>query len=134
MKHMVQKAGLLAARHGWDLSKPFKDLPKEAKDALLNGSDEVIPMIFSDRNGDWEYNGHYPGLLPWLEKRFAETESDSYREELLRYRAEDICQTCKGARLKPEVLAVTLGGYSIAQLTEMPIEELIKILDTMKLE
>ena len=133
MKHMVQKAGLLAARHGWDLSKPFKDLPKEAKDALLNGSDEVIPMIFSDRNGDWEYNGNHPGLLPWLEKRFAETESDSYREELLRYRAEDICQTCKGARLKPEVLAVTLGGYSIAQLTEMPIEELIKILDTMKL-
>ena len=134
MKYMIQKAELMAARHkNWDLSKPFKDLPEDAKQALLYGTDEVIPMIFSDKNGDWEYNGHYPGLLPWLEKRLGETESDNYREELLRYRSEDICQTCNGARLKPEVLAVTLGGYNIAQLTEMPIEDLIKVLDTMQL-
>ena len=133
MKYMIQKAELLAERHGWDLSKPFKKLPKEAREALINGSEEVIPMIFSDKNGDWEYNGRYPGLLPWLEKRLSETESESYREELLRYRVEDVCLSCGGARLKPEVLSVTLGGYNIAQLTEMPIEELLPVLREMEL-
>jgi excinuclease ABC subunit A len=133
-KYMLEKASMLAERHkGWDLTKPFKKLPEEAKEALLYGSEESIPMIFSTKQGDWEYNGHYIGLIPWLEKRFAETESDTYRDELLTYRTEDECVTCHGTRLKPEALAVTLGGYNIAQLTEMPIEDLIGILDKLQL-
>ena len=130
-KYMVQKAEQLASIHGWDLSVPFGKLPKDVKDILLNGTDEVIPMIFSDKNGDWEYNGHYIGLLPWLEKRFSETESENYRDELLRFRVEDECASCRGARLKPEALAVTIGGYNIAKLTEMPAEELIGVLDSI---
>jgi excinuclease ABC subunit A len=133
-KYMIQKAEQLAARHkGWDLSKPFKELPDDVKDILLNGTDEVVPMIFSDKNGDWEYNGHYPGLMPWLEKRFGETESENYREELMRYRVEEVCSTCKGARLKPEALAVTLGGYNIKQLADMPVEDHIGVIDNLEL-
>lgn len=132
-KFMVQKAEQVAQLHGWDLSKPFKNLPKEAQDILLNGSEEKIPMVFSTKNGDWEYQGRYPGLLPWLEKRLEETESDVYREELMRYRVEDECLTCRGARLKPEALAVTFGGYGIAQLTEMPVENLLPALENMEL-
>ncbi len=130
-KYMVQKAEQLASIHGWDLSLPFEKLPFDVKKILLDGTDEVIPMIFSDKNGDWEYNGHYIGLLPWLEKRFEETGSDNYREELLRFRVEDECSSCHGARLKPEALAVTLGGYNIAQLTEIPVEDLINALDDL---
>ena len=134
MKYMVQKAEQLAARHeGWDLSKPFKELPEEVRQVLLYGSDEVIPMVFTDKNGDSEYNGHYIGLIPWLEKRLNETESDAYREELLRFQTEDQCSACHGARLKPEALAVTLGGYNIAALTEMPVEELIGVLNNLQL-
>lgn len=133
MKYMVQKAEQVAKQHGWDISKPFKDLPKVAQDTLLNGSDEKIPMVFSTKNGDWEYQGRYPGLLPWLEKRLEETESEIYREELARYRVEDECQSCHGARLKPEALAVTFGGYNIAQLTDMPVEDLLPVLDNIKL-
>lgn len=133
MKHMVQKAELLAKRKGWDVSKPFKELPAEVQNVLLYGTEERIPMIFSDRHGDWEYQGRYPGLIPWLEKRFGETESEQYREELMRYRVEDICATCNGARLKPEPLAVTLGGYNIAQLTEMPVEDLLPVLEKIPL-
>lgn len=132
-KFMVQKAEQIAKINGWDLSKPFKELSKEAQRVLLNGSDEKIPMIFSTKNGDWEYQGRYPGLLPWLEKRFGETESEVYREELMRYRVEDECATCGGARLKAEALAVTFGGYNIMQLTEMSVEDLLPALENMKL-
>ena len=134
MKYMVQKAEQLAALHeGWDLSLPFKELPDEVKKVMLYGTDEVIPMVFTDKNGDWDYNGKYIGLLPWLDKRLADTESEIYREELLRFQVEDECATCHGSRLKPEALAVTLGGCSIAQLTEMPVEELIGVLDGLEL-
>lgn len=133
MKHMIQKAEKLAEKKGWDISKPFGELPREAQEALLYGSDEVLPLVFTDRHGDWEYNGKYIGLIPWIEKRYNETESENYKEELDRYRVEDVCATCKGARLKPEALAVTLGGYNIRQLTEMPVDELIKVLDGLVL-
>lgn len=133
MKHMIQKAEKLAEKKGWDISKPFGELPREAQEAMLYGSDEVLPLVFTDRHGDWEYNGKYIGLIPWIEKRYNETESENYKEELDRYRVEDVCATCKGARLKPEALAVTLGGYNIRQLTEMPVDELIKVLDGLVL-
>ena len=132
-KHMIQKAERVAEANGWDISLPFKDLPSEAKKILIYGTDEKFPMIFTDKDGDKEYNGRYIGLVPWLEKKLVETESEIFREDILRFRAEDECSACHGARLKPEVLAVTLGGYSISQLTEMPIEDLIGVLDNLKL-
>ncbi|KEJ91455.1 excinuclease ABC subunit UvrA [Synergistes jonesii] len=134
MKYMVRKAEKLAEKKGWDISKPFGELPESVKQELLYGSDEVLELVFVDKkNGDWEYNGKYCGLIPWLEKRYNETESENYKEELSRYLVEDLCATCKGRRLKPEVLAVTLGGRNIGELTEMPIDELIKVLDGLKL-
>lgn len=133
INYMVQKAEQVAKNHGWDLSKPFKELPKAAQKILLEGSDEKIPMVFSTKNGDWEYQGRYPGLLQWLEKRFGETESEVYREELMRYRVEDECATCHGARLRPEALAVTFGGFNIEALTQMPVEDLLPTLQNMKL-
>lgn len=133
MKFMLQKAEQIAKIYEWNLSQPFKKLPKKVQKILLEGSDEKIPMTFSTKNGDWEYQGRYPGLLPWLEKRFGETESEVYREELMRYRVEDQCASCGGARLKAEALAVTFGGYNIAQLTEMPVEDLLPALENMKL-
>lgn len=133
MKYMVQKAEKLAEIRGWDISKPFRELPPDAKNELLYGSDALLPLIFSDKNGDWEYNGKYIGLIPWIEKRYNETESETYKEELDRYRVEDICSSCKGARLKPEALAVTLGGYNIKELTSMPVDELLGVLEKLEL-
>ncbi|MCF0247124.1 MAG: excinuclease ABC subunit UvrA, partial [Synergistes sp.] len=134
MKYMVQKAEKLAQKKGWDIARPFKELPEEVRHDLLYGSDEVLELVFSDKkNGDWEYSGKYMGLLPWLEKRYNETESENYKEELTRYLVEDTCSTCGGRRLKPEALAVTLGGFNIGELTDMPIDELIGVLDALKL-
>ena len=133
-KYMVHKAEKLAEKKGWDISVPFGKLPDDIKHDLLYGSDEILELIFSDKkNGDWEYNGRYIGLLPWIEKRYNETESENFKEEMSRYLVEDTCTVCKGRRLKPEPLAVTLGGRNIAELTEMPIDELITVLDALTL-
>ena len=134
MKYMVHKAENLAEKKGWDIGKPFKELPETVQQELLYGSDEVLELTFTDKkNGDWEYNGKYIGLIPWIEKRYNETESENYKDELGRCLVEDVCLTCKGRRLKPEALAVTLGGRNIGELTEMPIDELIAVLDGLKL-
>lgn len=135
MKYMLQKVEELASLHdGWDLDKPFKDLSEEIQKTLLYGTDEIIPMTFKDSSGEWGYNGRYNGLIPWLEKKLAETDSENYREELLSYQVDDVCKTCNGARLKKEALSVTFGGYNIADFTEMPIEDLINVLDRIDIK
>ena len=123
-KYMLQRIEMLAERLGWDLSKPFNELPEDVRDALLYGSDEELPLSFTFKHSEREYKGRYEGLLPWLTRRFEETDSDNYRDELLRYRAEDVCKSCEGKRLKPEVLAVKLGKYGIGDITSIPVEEL----------
>ena len=73
MKYMVHKAEKLAEKKGWDIGKPFKELPETVQQELLYGSDEVLELTFTDKkNGDWEYNGKYIGLIPWIEKRYNE--------------------------------------------------------------
>lgn len=130
-KYMIQRIQMLAERYKWNLDVPFKEMPHNAQDIILAGSDDKLTLIFESKEGPSEYQGRYEGLLPWLSRRFAETESEQYREELDRYRVEDICSTCGGKRLKPEALAVTLGDYSIADLTNMPIEDLIPVLKSL---
>jgi len=88
-----------------DVDEPVKNLPKEKINLILYG-----------KNG-WE------GVIPWLERRYHETESDWSREEIEQYMVEKICEDCKGKRLKPEVLAVRVGEKSIDLIVEMPIIE-----------
>ncbi len=132
-KYMLERAKMIADRHGWDLTKPFNDLPEEAKQVLLYGSEERLTLTFVDKHGENEYQGHYEGLIPWITRRFEETESENWREDMVRYRVEDVCESCGGRRLKPEALAVKLGGYNIAELTDMPVEALMPALDSLSL-
>jgi excinuclease ABC subunit A len=132
-KYMLQRAEMIAERHGWDLRKPFDDLPEEAKNILLYGSEEKLLLTFVDKTGDSQYLGHYEGLIPWLTRRFEETESENWREDMIRYRVDDVCESCGGRRLKPEVLAVKLGEYNIAELSSMPVEDLMPALESLTL-
>jgi excinuclease ABC subunit A len=132
-KYMLQRAEMIASRHGWDLRHPFDELPREAQNVLLYGSPEKLLLTFVDKNGESEYMGHYEGLIPWLTRRFDETESENWREDMSRYRVDDICKSCGGRRLKPEALAVRLGGYNIAELSAMPVEELMPALESLSL-
>lgn len=132
-KYMQQRAAIIAERHKWDLFKPFDSLSEEARNVLLYGSDERLTLTFVDKNGESEYQGRYEGLIPWLTRRFEETESENWREEMSRYRVEDLCGTCGGRRLKPEALAVKLGGRDIAELSAMPVEVLMPVLERLSL-
>ncbi|MDR1884713.1 MAG: excinuclease ABC subunit UvrA [Synergistaceae bacterium] len=132
-KYMTARAQIMADRHGWDLGIPFDDLPEDARRILLYGSDEKITLTFVDKFGESEYQGHYEGLIPWLTRRFDETESENWRDEMIRYRVDDVCAACGGRRLKPEALAVKLGRYNIAELTSMPVEDLMPALESLVL-
>ncbi|MDR1136997.1 MAG: excinuclease ABC subunit UvrA, partial [Synergistaceae bacterium] len=132
-KYMTARAQMIAVRHGWDLTKPFDSMPEEAKRVMLYGSEEKLTLTFVDKHGESEYQGHYEGLIPWLTRRFEETESENWREDMSRYRVEDVCSACGGRRLKQEPLAVRLGGYNIAELTEMPVEDLMSSLESLTL-
>ena len=127
--YMLTKLELFAAHNKWGniFDTPYCDLSQNVRDFILNGTDERIPMPWVDGAGiEKIYNGGYEGLLPWIEKRFNETESEATTEELASYRVEDVCSSCNGLRLRPEALMVKVGGYGIGELASMPIDELIK--------
>ncbi|MDD7312781.1 MAG: excinuclease ABC subunit A, partial [bacterium] len=101
---------------------PWKDLPKKAQDVILYGSgNQEIPIYYSS------FATHKPfeGVIPNLERRFLETESAASREELSRYQSAAPCEFCNGKRLKPEALAVKIGGLDIMDASEMSIKDVL---------
>lgn len=134
--YMISKLELFASRKKWKniFDTPYEKLPENIREFILHGTDERIPMPWVDASGEEKiYNGGYEGLLPWVEKRFNETESEATTEEMSSYRVEDECKTCKGLRLRPEALMVKVGGYGIGELSSMPVDELIKIVNEFDL-
>ncbi|MFN8593233.1 MAG: excinuclease ABC subunit UvrA [Thermomicrobiales bacterium] len=115
----------VAAKYDFSLATPVKDLPAEGLDLVMNGSKgQKVTVRYQSRTGrPRSYDVEYEGVIPNLKRRYEATSSDYVREELERYMAERPCPTCHGARLKPEVLAVTIEGRSIVEVTRMPIRE-----------
>ena len=107
---------------GFSMDMPFGDFPQAVKDSLLTGKDYEVHVRFKNRYGrERQYTTGFEGAITWLERLHGQTESDYSREKYEQYMREVPCPVCKGARLKPEVLAVTVGGSSIAELCEMSI-------------
>jgi excinuclease ABC subunit A len=124
----------VAQAHGFSMRTPWKKLSKKAKDVILYGSDEEIYVRYKNRYGRTRsYWTTYEGVLPAVERRHAETESDSQRDKLEQFMREIPCRTCGGARLRPESLAVTVGGLNIAQLTSRSIRDTLAFTDTVDL-
>ncbi|AYY12905.1 excinuclease ABC subunit UvrA [Actinobacteria bacterium YIM 96077] len=119
---------------GFRTDVPFETLPKKARDAVLRGYDEQIHVRYQNRYGRVRsYYTYFEGVIPWVQRRYADAESDSSRERFEGFMREVPCPACKGARLKPVVLAVTLGGLSIAELAAMPIGECARFLRELEL-
>jgi len=114
--------------------RSFADLREDLQKIVLYGSSMKVPMKFMERGTSIDYMGRYEGLIPWLQTRWRETESESVRNELLTYMDEDICKSCNGTRLREEARNVKIGGYSIVDFINMPVEELIKVLGNLPLE
>nr|WP_026310438.1 excinuclease ABC subunit UvrA [Neomegalonema perideroedes] len=107
-----------------DPQAPWKDLPEEAKEFILNGSKgEAILFRFEDGKKNYEARRPFEGVLPNLERRYKETESNWSREDLERFQGSKPCAVCHGARLKPEALAVKIAGENISQVAARSIRE-----------
>jgi len=115
----------LGRRHGFSLSTPVKDLSEEQLRVILYGDGgELIPATYEDRNGQLrQYYTNFPGVIPYLERRYRETSSDSVRRDIERYMAANPCPACQGKRLKPESLAVTIVDKNIMDVTALPVTE-----------
>jgi len=115
----------LGSRHGFSLSTPVKDLSEEQLRVILYGDGgELIPATYEDRYGQLrQYYANFPGVIPYLERRYRETGSDSVRADIERYMASNPCPVCGGKRLKPESLAVTIMDKNIMDVTALPVTE-----------
>jgi excinuclease ABC subunit A len=119
---------------GFRMDTPWAKLPAKARQALLRGYDLQVHVRYKNRYGrERSYYTTFEGVIPWVERRHAEAESDSSREKFAGYMREVPCPSCHGARLKPVSLAVTVDGRSIAELCALPIGDLAKLLLTLEL-
>jgi excinuclease ABC subunit A len=124
----------VASAHGFSTATPWKKLPKKARDVLLYGSDADIYVKYKNRYGRTRsYWTTYEGVLPAVERRHDETDSDSQRERLEEFMREIPCRACGGARLRPESLAVTVGDVNISQLTSRSIRDTLTFTNEVRL-
>jgi excinuclease ABC subunit A len=108
--------------HGWDFNAPVKDLPTEALEYLLYaGRGERVVIGYRHDRGENTYGATFEGIIGNLERRFRETESEFIKSELERYMVGRPCPTCDGKRLKPEILAVTVDGRNIWDVSTLSI-------------
>src|SRR3989440_1037674 len=114
----------LSRKFKFSLDTPIKSLPKKAIDAILNGTEEPLKLTYENRSGQRRsYEYEWERVLPWLERQSRETTSEYIRADIERYMSERPCPVCKGKRLKPEALAVTIGGRNIAAVTAPTVSE-----------
>jgi excinuclease ABC subunit A len=131
----------LAEHCGFSLDAPFKDLSPKALDAVLYGPGEPIEVHYKNRGGDkhFDYNSRFPGVLEDLKRRYRETQSPGVKEWLEKFMSQKPCEACRGKRLKPEALAVTIGGEgaerrNIWDLAGLSVNESLEFFARLRLE
>lgn len=118
----------------FSLDTPWKKLSEKVKSAVLHGYDYEVEVSYKNRYGRMRrFTSGYEGVIPYIHRKHEETDSDYSREKYESYMRETPCSVCNGARLKPEILAVTIGEKSIYEVCEMSIDECAKFLKNIKL-
>ena len=126
-QYYMQTLESIAKHFKVKMSMPWRDLPKKVRDTILSGSGgESIAMRYDDGIRQYQTTKPFEGVIPNLDRRWKETDSSWVREELERFQHESKCETCGGARLKPEALAVKIAGLNISQTTEFSIGDAVK--------
>lgn len=118
----------LARHHKINLDTPFKDLPKNHQDLIMFGDDARIPVEWKSKSFNGSLAVKFEGIANMLLRRLRETQSEDMRAYYQKYLADRPCETCNGHRLRPEALAVRVGGRGMAELSGMPIERLIDVM------
>ena len=129
---MVQS---LANHFGVSIETPVKDLPEEFVHELLYGTNNVmVQFIYESKyGGRREYQAYFEGVIPNLERRYRETNSEYSRDKIEEYMAKTPCPKCKGARLKKEVLSVLVDGKNIMEVTDFSVNELVEYIENINL-
>ena len=126
----------VTSHYGINPDTPFEKLPKAHQDIILYGSDDVIKMKikgFTSKRYETRYH-NFPGVIPYLMKKYHESDADYWREEIEKYMIMTPCTACHGARLKPFPLAVRIKGKNIYEFTLMPIDEEYDFISDLYLE
>ena len=125
----------LADELGFSMDTPWRDLPEDVRHSILYGHDFKVNVSYRNRWGRLrEYSTGFEGVVRTLMRRYHETDSDQMKQYYESYMREVPCQACNGRRLRPEVLAVTVDGESIADVCDMPVERGLAWINGLKLE
>ncbi|MEJ5915543.1 excinuclease ABC subunit UvrA [Pseudokineococcus sp. 1T1Z-3] len=126
--------GGLADQLGFSMDTPWRALPQRATKALLEGHEHEVHVRYRNRFGrERAYSTGFEGVVPFVRRRHAETDSEWSRERYEGYMREIPCPVCRGTRLRPEVLAVTVGGRSISEVCALPVDEAAAFLRDLQL-
>jgi excinuclease ABC subunit A len=121
--YYLQQLERVLRKHRVKMTTPIDQLSDDILDVILYGTEKEEDFAFTSRSGKtWEYRASFEGVINNLQRRYSDTSSDYVKEDIEKYMSASICPTCKGARLKPEALAVTVGDHNIDMVTRMSIE------------
>ena len=123
----------IGRHYGVDIKKPIKKLPREFLEKILYGTDEPIDFEFQSAYGTRKFLSPFEGVIPTLERRHSETKSQGMRDFYEMYMSNLDCPTCKGSRLKKEILSIKIGDKNINELTNMPINKIQEYLRNLEL-
>lgn len=122
----------IAEHYNFDINLPFKDIPSEGKNAVLYGTKgEKIKLVRTNDFGGGTYYAEFEGVINNLERRYKTTTSDYARNEIESYMTESPCPDCGGKRLKPEFLAVTVGGKNIIEFCDMSVNDELEFINSL---
>ena len=124
----LKRLTAVGARHGFSVREPIREISEENIQKILYGTGEEKYRV--KLSNGYEYDAVYEGVIPNLERRYKETESDFIRKDIERFMRERICQTCHGARLKPVVLAITIHDLNIMDICSMDVDQTLELLDS----
>ncbi len=126
-KFYQQALDAIARHYKFSMGTAFKELPEKIRDVILHGSGtEIIKIAYFDGVRTFHSNKPFEGVIGNLQRRYQETESDWSREEMAKFQATSPCESCGGARLKPEALCVKVANAHIAEVTKLPIDQAVE--------
>ncbi len=130
---MRQLGGLLAG-HGYSLENTFADLDEETQDKVMNGSEEECTFDYENLRGEVKtFTTPFEGIIPMVRRRYKEASTDMMRDQFEEFMSVKPCSACHGSRLRPEALAIKVGGLDIHELTELTVSRMITFFDDLQL-
>ena len=131
----AQYFGAMGKKYGFTLDTPLEEISGEGMDALLYGTgDDKISITYEGARGQREYTTNFEGIIPTLERRYRETTSEAMKQAYEEYMAEETCPECGGRRLKAEARAVTVGGMSLPEVSDLSIRKAREFFANLELD